>query len=350
MVAARPSNLRSNEPDKLCITSFSDQNIRSNPLSGAFNSFEIHFNGPSIGNAKGLQLLSANFVNPCLQLDDYSQLMFFYYSSNSAANINQTNNLQCVRLLPSFYVPPTSYTLWTKNKYINDGTELVALLNAASAAGGDDVTYNPLWVSGDLTFNFDLTTRKIIVIGNTSGHYYAPAAADDPIVTAYLAGNHITMHSISGSGTADLIQPYILNRSMNMSLGFGLSYNNVGKNWGSGSYHGCATSVGYPVAVNVYIYADSYPILFGTQNVHIYCDVIGKSGIDSYSKQNFLAVVPITSPPLFVNQYTLTSAKTPATQLGSDIHSIRFFFRNDRGDPVWFLPNMPVTLEIGFYY
>ena len=96
-----------NHPDKVSISSFNDKNIDYNATSGAYNSFTIDLQTPLL-NVKGLQLLSANFVNPQLQLNDYSQLMFFYYAANTANNVVGAGNLRCVRLLPSFYVPASN--------------------------------------------------------------------------------------------------------------------------------------------------------------------------------------------------------------------------------------------------
>ena len=123
-------------------------------------------------------------------------------------------------------------------------------------------------------------TKKIAITGNTTSTYYTPAAADDPVVKAYLLTNAITMYSQVGTAAVAQVQPYISGYSMNFSLGYSMSYSNSGKNWGAGSYQGCAFSVGYPQANGTNINADSFPILLGLQNVNVYCSVVTGSGVD----------------------------------------------------------------------
>jgi len=338
-----------NRPNKVLVNSFADTQIDFNSSSGAFNSFTNTLQTPLL-NVKGIQLLSANFVNPSLQLNDYSQLMFFYYASTTATGINVVGNLRCVRLLPSWYVPASSFTAYTQNQYFADGAALVSALNTASSAGGDNVTYNPKWVSGDLTWTYNSNTKKISFVGNNATYYYTPAAADDPVVKAYLATNAITMYSRVGNANTTQVQPYVSGYSMNFSLGFGMSFTNFGRNWGSGSYQGCAFSVGYPQANAVSIVGDSFPILLGLQNVNVYCSVITGSGVDAGFKKNFLASIPIDVYPLYVNQYTLTSTKSPALSVNNEIYQLQFDFRDDNGNPVWFNPNMSVNMELVVYY
>ena len=338
-----------NRPNKVSVTSFADSQIDYNTTSGAFNQFTNTLQTPLL-NVKGIQLLQANFVNPSLQLNDYSQLMFFYYASTTATGINVIGNLRCVRLLPSWYVPASSFTAFTQNQYFADGAALVSALNNASSAGGDNVTYNPIWISGDLTWTYNSNTKKISFVGNTSSTYYTPAAADDPVVKAYLATNAITMYSRVGNANASQVQPYISGYSMNLNLGFGMSYFNYGRNWGSASYQGCAFSVGYPLANGTTITGDTFPILLGLQNINVYCSVVTGSGLDAGYKKNFLATIPINVYPLYVNQYTLTSTKSPALSVMNEIYQLQFDFRDDYGNPVWFNPNMAVNMELVIYY
>ena len=338
-----------NRPNKVSITSFADPQIDYNTVSGTFNQFTNTLQTPLL-NVKGIQLLSANFVNPSLQLNDYSELMFFYYASTTATGINAVGNLRCVRLLPSWYVPASGFTAYTINQYFTDGSALVSALNLAASAGGDSVTYNPKWVAGDITFTYTPATKKIAITGNTTSTYYTPAAADDPVVKEYLLTNAITMYSQVGTAAVAQVQPYISGYSMNFSLGYSMSYSNSGKNWGAGSYQGCAFSVGYPQANGTNINADSFPILLGLQNVNVYCSVVTGSGVDNNNKKNFLATIPIDAYPLFINQYTLTSVESPALSVNNEIYQLQFDFRDDNGNPVWFFNNMSVNMELVIYY
>ena len=338
-----------NRPDHVILTSFSDRAVRDNMTGGCFTSFTNNLQTPLL-NVSKIQLLSASFVNPSLQLNDQSQLMFFYYANSSATGINVVGNLRCVRLLPSWYLPPAGFTAYTPNAYFTDGAALVASLNLAAAAGGDSVTYNPLWVAGDITFSFSALTRRISFVGNTSSTYYTPAAPDDPVVLAYLATNAIKMYSRTGTATTQQTQPYVLNVSMNPSLGFAMKFNNGGLNWGTNSYQGCAWQLGYPVANGTTLTGDSFPILIGIQNVKVYASVVTGSGIDSHNKKNFLGNIPIQKYGLNINNFMPTSVDAPALRVGDEINSITFEFRDDYNSPVWFYPNMAVTIELSIKY
>ena len=348
-----------NRPNKVYVNSFADDQIYMNTVNGTFSQFTNRLQTPLL-NVKGIQLLSANFVNPQLQLNDYSELCFFYYSSTTATPVN--TDLHCVRLTPTWYVPAPGFTAYTPNQYFADGASLVAALNAAASTGGDSITYNPYWLANDITFTYNSATKRISFTGNTSGRNYVSVSGYNvDVKSAYISGT-LTLQSTVGSGTGTKPMPYILGYSMNSSLGYGMVQGDVtgnyyrytgagtGKNWGTDSRQPFSTSVGYPQAAGIPVYADSPPILLGLQNVIVYCSVITGSGLDAYTKKNFLAAIPITVYPLNVNQYTLTSTKSPALSVNSEIYELQFDFRDDNGNPVWFYPNMSVSMELVVYY
>ena len=281
-----------------------------------------------------------------LQLNDSAHLMFFYYKGVTAGSTVNPGNLKCVRLLPSWYVPATAYTSFAKNKYFNSVAELVAALNIAAATGGDDVTYNPLWKADDITFSYDATTRKISFTGNSLSSYYAPAAADDPTVTAYLATNAIKMNAWNGI----LNQPYVSGASMNARLGFAMSYLTRGRFANALSYVGIATPNQYPSNTGTAIEADAYPCLIGSQNINVYCAQVVTSGNDSQKRRNLLATIPLEQPCLAVNSYTLSATVHPALTCISELYQLDFEFRDDYGNLFPFFPNTNVNLELNVWY
>jgi len=343
-----------NRPDKVTLDAFSDGQLETQNLNGVYNRFTNQLKTPIL-NAKGIQLLNANFVNSILQLNDNSQLMFFYYASTTQAGIRTQANLRCVRLLPSNFVPYAGFTAFTRNKYYNSVAELVVALSAAAAAAGDSVTYNPLWVAGQVSFSYDTTTRKISVT-SVAGTYIAPAAADDAFVLDQLRGttnaaNRIRMNAYNSSNTyaTATLQPYAENVSMNARLGYGMSFNARGLWWNGTSQQGCATSTGVPLAATA-IEADANPILIGSQNCSIYLSIVSGSGIDFTGRKNLIATIPIEVAPLYINSYTLSSVEKPAVSLPTDIYEITVELLDDNGMPFYQPPNYNVNLAFSVYY
>lgn len=333
-----------NRPDKLVADSFSDITLPNLANGGVFNNFTNNLTTPLL-NVKGLQLLRANFVNPVLQLNDQSQLTFWYYRTSSATvPAFATTNLYCVRLHPSWFVPASGFTAFTRNVYFNSGTELVAALNAAASAGGDNVTYNTRYIAGDVTFTFNTSTRKISFTGNNAGFFYSPAAFDDPNVQALLPG--LTMNAFDAVRT----QPFSLRVIMNERLGFSLNFNNNGRFWGANARRGCASNTGVPQANAVETEADTFPILIGSQNINVFCSMINGSGVDSRNRKNLLATIPLENVSQGVCSYTLTSVEQPAMTVSSEIYSIQFYFTDDFGDDFFFNQHENVNLEMNVFY
>lgn len=347
-----------NHPDKMQLDAYADPNLETYNPNGVYNRFTNRLATPLIG-CKAIQLISANFVNSSLQLNDQYQLMFFYYSSATIANMCTLANLHCYRLVPANFVPNgNTYTSYTQNKYFNSGTELVAALNAAATAGGDDVTYNPTWVAGQVTFNYDTARRRIGVAGNGTT-YIAPAAADDPNVLDLLRGttnpnNRIKMNTHNSGGTYATapLQPYAEGFSMNARLGFALSYNANGIWWGAtNTQRGCATATGVPHNSSVYPqYGDANPILVGVQNVGVYISCSTGGGLDPYGKKNLIASVPMQVPSLNVNPYTTNSVETPSLSTPNEIYDITVELYDDNGQPFFQPPNFNTQIALGLFY
>jgi hypothetical protein len=288
-----------------------------------------------------------------LPLNDFNGQLFFIYSRNTTTAIPlDGSTIKIIRLLPSWYVPATGYTTFVKNKYYNNGTELVTDLNLAAAVGGDLATYNPNWVGGDVTFSFSTTTRRISFTGNNATFNYAPLAADHPAVAAYLAANAPRMYALGNTATyaGAMVQPYRIGTTMNSRLGFALAYNNRPIFASPSFAPGCATSIGTAQANGIAVEADSFPIMLGTQNINVYCSVVNGSGNDSGLKKNLLATIPIENTPISVNSYTLSSVEDSLKSVTSEIYNLVFDFTDDNGNPFFFYNNMNINLELNVYY
>jgi hypothetical protein len=344
-----------NRPNRITLDAYSDPQLLVKSPGGAYSSFTNVLRNPIIG-AKGLQLVNANFINSALQLNDQSQLMFFYYANNTQAGMCTLANLKCIRLLPSNYVPASGFTAFTINEYFNTVAELVAQLNLAASAGGDSATYNPTWVAGQVTFSYDTTTRRIAVAGNGTT-FIAPAAFDDPNVIDFLQGttnpnNRVKMATFGSTNYATAtFQPFVLNHSLNERLGFAEGFGTRGLYWNANSQEGCATSTGVPSnSSTVPVVADAFPILLGSQNVNVYLNVAVGGGLDSIGNKNLIASIPIEVPPLAINSYTTNSVEVPSLSTPNEIYEITVTLRDDAGIPFIQYPNYNSQISLAIYY
>lgn len=348
-----------NRPNRISCDAFSDENLQYIGNNGNYTSFTNKLTQPLLG-VKGVQLLRANFVNSSLQLNDYNGELIFCYSRNTTTAIPlDGSTIHVVRLHPSWFVPNAGFTNFVKNKYYNNGAELVADLNLAALTAGDSTLYNPSFLAGDVTFSFDTATRKISFQGTVNNLYYAPIPYDHPALAAWLvdSSHNIRMNGYNngagGAGTGTP-QPYarglIDGSTMNARLGFGMGFNNRGIFWGSTSVLGCATTTGVPQLGLVNTEGDSWPILLPSQNINIYANIVAGSGQDSRTLRTLLATIPLENAPLGVCSYTLTSVDGPALSVGDEIYNITFSFLDDFGTPFYFSPNYNINLEMNIFY
>lgn len=341
-----------NKPSRISCDAFSDESLPNRINNGIYNDFNNNLAYPLL-NVKGVQLLRSNFVNSSLQLNDYNgQLLFVYCRAEDADNVS-VQDFHVVRLHPSYFVPDVGFTDFVKNKYFNDGTELVASLNLAASANGDSTTYNPSWLAGDITFSFDQATRKISFVGNEASSYYSPVPPDHPDLEGFLSGlNQVRMNSINNvtnNYAGAMIQPRISGITMNQRIGFSLKYNNRPIFSTTETIKGCATSSGIPQITGSSTEADSWPILLGAQNINIYCDIIC-NGQDSRRRRHLLATIPIENDALGVCSYTASALDDYITQTSSEINALRFTFLDDNGNPFYFMANFNTNLELAVYY
>jgi hypothetical protein len=344
-----------NRANKITIDAFSDGSIEFAGNGGVYSKFTNRLNTPIL-NAKGIQILNANFINSALQLNDGYQLMFFYYASLTQAGIRVAANLRCVRLHPSSFVPAASFTAFTRNAYFNSVQELVAALNLAASTGGDSTTYNPRWVANQVTFSYDTAQRKISVTGNSS-FFIAPTGADDPLVADYLnnvgsfTNQRPVMNAYNSSNTyaTATLQPFVVGFSMNARLGFAMSYYNRGRWWNGSSQQGCSTSTGIPLTGTA-IEGDANPILLGAQNVNVYIDIVSGSGLDSQNRKSLAGSIPIEVAPLNVNSYTLSSVEKPLVNVPTEIYEITCELRDENGQLFPQPPSFNTQISFSVYY
>lgn len=152
-----------NRPDKVVCDAFSDNVLETYAPNGVYSHFTNTLTTPIL-NAKGLLLLNANFVNPILQLNDASQLMFFYYAASvqtvvtsstgrsitggtgDGTNTTITLSSNTIGVGDKFYLQNTNQiaqnnTVFTAASGTN-GSQLVYATTASSFTGGTLVPFN----------------------------------------------------------------------------------------------------------------------------------------------------------------------------------------------------------------
>ena len=334
---------RVNNPERVFLNSSDDPRTTGNQ---GFNIFTCTYDTPILG-AKKTMMLRASIPNAQVNIPDY-MLEFWYYNLPTATTAPAIAYLKCVRLYPSYSQAPAALgTAFTRNRFISDPADFVTLLNQAAAVGGDNVTYNPYWTAGDVTFSYNATTKQITFVGNTAGRFYAPAGWDDPIIVAGAA--NITMPNFNGVGTT--VQPSVTNWTMNLRVGYAMSGSTFGASVNAATapntLYADLTNTAYANAVAVP--ADSYPNLVYSQCVYLYSNIVAGVSLGSGGQHNLLAVVPSNAPQLGVIQYTALTVNM-LSKLTDTIYQITIEMRDDANQPFTLPDNGQVNIELAMVY
>ena len=314
---------------------------------GQFFTFVNHAPNTALVNAKKIHFLRASIPYIQMPLPDYA-LVFYYYKVATATTVPLAANLKAVRLYPKDYLPPTAFTAFTKNQFIQTPQELADVLNLAASAGGDNVTYNTLWTADDVTFFYDADTNQLYWEGTDAASFYCNAGYNDPNVRASQASTAITTYN---QDTSTSRQPFVTGYTLNLRCGYAMD--GVNRPRGSGTNfvaNSCANLAGRPFAGLVDIFADSFPDLNYTANVYLYSNIVANSGYGSVNKKNLLAVIPMSVPLGAVSQYIGHSAPAYATKVASEIYSIDIEMRDDANQPFYLPDSANVNVEIGIIY
>ena len=337
---------RVNCPERLSLSSDDDV---TNANQTVYWQFQLNLQTPVL-DARRCQLIRATIPNIQLQLPDY-QLGFFYWSLPTATTTPDISHLRCVRFYPSYFIAPTGYTTFQRNHFIADPTEFVSHLNTAAAASGDSVTYNPYWVSADVTFAYNSARKIITFTGNTAGRFYAPVGYNDPILATVLNG---TAASLITTPNANNIanttpQPFLAQHTLNLRVGYAMSGGAKGRqSFGAGNaVYADITNVAYANAVSVPV--DSFPNLVYTNTVSVYLSFLSGASLTSNNRHNLLAVVPVQAQPLAVNNY-IAATSNLLTKLSQTIQNIVVELRDDNDQPFYLPDSAQTSLELSFSY
>ena len=339
---------RVNNPERVFLNSSDDGR---NTTDLGFSQFTCTYDTPILG-AKKTMMLRASIPNAQINIPDY-QLVFWYYSLPTATTAPSDTYLRAVRLYPSYYQPPTGFTAYTKNRYFSDPADFVTQLNLAAGAGGDSATYNAYWVSADVTFAYNATTKQITFTGNNAGRFYAPAGWNDPVVNAAI-NNNPTLSTIDMPSTANIAvvfpQPQVQGWTLNLRVGYAMSGTSYGPQLTQVNQipqYADITHVAYANGTAVPV--DSYPNLVYSQCVYLYSNIVAGVSLGSGGQHNLLAVVPVNAPQLGVIQYTALTVNM-MSKLVDTIYEITVNMRDDANQPFTLPDNAQVNLELAMVY
>ena len=336
-----------NCPERLALSS-EDDVVNANQAQ--YSSFQINLQTPVL-DPKRCQLIRATIPNVQLQLPDWGGLCFFYWALATATTVPTIANLRCVRLYPSYYMPPSTFSTFTRNRYINDPSDFVTLLNQAAGVAGDLGTYNPYWVVSDVTFAWDNTKKQITFVGNTASTFYAPVGYNDAILATVLRGTAASLITMpnAANGATITTQPQVDQYTLNLRVGYAMSGTSRGiQSFAVGqAAYADLTNVAYANAVTVPV--DSFPNLVYTNTISIYLSFLSGASLTSNNRHNLLAVVPVQAGSLAVNNY-ISATSNLLTRLSQTINNITVEMVDDANQPYLLPDSATTTIELSFSY
>jgi hypothetical protein len=324
-----------------------------------FSRFSNNFKTP-LFHVKSMDLLRTTMSLPIPSIPN-SQTMFAYYripivgggdySPNYAALT--VANMKMVRLLSTYTYSPSNYTAAVAATYgyngcFNEYSDLVTTLNKSCAADPNASALGSYYVAGDISFSLDEVSQKIRFTGNNAKdgngrpqYYYVPVGFADPNLPTFQAA-------------LQAILPFPLlefqaNYTLNKRLGFLWNGVNVADE---------AISFMYPAPNYVSLpwinyrnlyWAESFANLVYTQNVFLYCDVMGGSTQDTNLPDNLLAVIPIDKAQLGVQTYQ-SSMSCPLTKMVKNMYEMTISMKTDTGEDLWIPISGFVNIEFALTY
>ena len=316
-------------------------------------------------HVKSLELLRSTFSLPIPSIPNTQTTFFYYripiigggnydpdYSQMTAANIKIVRLLTTYVYSPSRYLPATA-AAYGFNGIFHDYQELADALNRAATNDPNAATLGTRYVAGDVSFSYDDVSQKIIFQGNnyeTGGglpqFYYIPCGYNDPnIITVQNA-----LIALQGNAIWQFEQGYTLNKRL------GFLWNGALVNEGAPNYGG-APNYTYPIPdytggtwiPRIRYFADTYTDLLNTQNIFLYCDIVGGSTQDTNIKDNLLAVIPVYSGQLGTQTYQ-SSQSCPLTKIPKNIYEISIMMKTDTGADLYLPVSGFVNIEFAVTY
>jgi hypothetical protein len=365
------------QPERVSLNSRIDRNLNGNTISGGqedslflqenYYQFSNTLRKPVL-HAKSFELLRATIPAATTSIPE-SESMFFYYKignlgvgTNYAPNTAQltASNIFFVRLLGVNYYPPEFEPpqLYGYNTSFPDYQALVTTLNKACITDpidqfGGHASY---YLTNDVTFALDPDLNLIYFKGNQEvtgtpsrpNYYYVPCGSQDPNIPIFLANLNTYLR------TSTSLNQVVINGTLNSRLGF--TWNGLPTTSGTAKNNAFfARMVPNPtVWIDDGLILDTYHFpafanLVYTQNVFLYCDLVGGSTQDTGDDDNLLAVIPMSCSQLGVNMFS-SYMGCPLTKIADSFYQVRIVMKTDTNEN-YYLPNSaPVNLELALKY
>ena len=364
------------QPERVQVSSDADINVSvaSNPNTECFyNQFSIQLPRPAL-EVKSIQLVRASIPNPQTCIPD--QETTFWYYRIPASDTNPLNpaqvfypgHLHMVRLLPSWYKQELNgdSSLYGFNQTFTDYQSLAAELQKATL--NDPLNgYSPLFIPGDISLVYDLSSNKFKFEGNNVfsmadppvfQYTYIAAGYLDPNV--YIAQKQLQLLSQEYDGYGPYPpQAYQQYKTLNLRLGFTWD----GANRNLYSYGNIPTSSGInnvlayrfrpPISftqnyglgaelASNYIYtAETYANLVYTNTVNLFGNFVSGATTDSLQDTQLIACVPMNAQNLGITFYNPVISN-PLTKILGEMYQINIQMFTDTGEP-YSLPNSAIT-------
>jgi hypothetical protein len=324
-----------------------------------FTRFSNNFKTP-LFHVKTMDLLRTTMSLPVPSIPN-SQTTFFYYRIPIVGGGDYSPdytaltvaNMKMVRLLSTYTYSPSNYTAATAATYgfngiFNEYQDLVTTLNKSCTADPNASSLGSYYVAGDISFSLDEVSQKIRFTGNNAldvngrpQYYYVPCGFSDPLLPTFQAALQAIL-------PFPLLQ-FQTNYTLNKRLGF--LWNGVDVADESISFMYPApnfVSLPWTTYRNLY-WAETFADMVHTQNVFLYCDVMGGSTQDTNLPDNLLAVIPIDKAQLGVQTYQ-SSMSCPLTKMVKNMYEMTISMKTDTGEDLWIPVSGFVNIEFALTY
>jgi hypothetical protein len=273
-----------------------------------------------------------------------------------------------VRLLPSWYkqeLNPDS-NLYGFNQTFADYQSLATELQKSTL--NDPInTFSPLFIPGDISLVYDLSSNKFKFEGNnvfngqgTFQYAYISAGYLDPNV--YIAQQQLQLLSQEYDGFGPYPpQTYQHYKTLNLRLGFTwdganrnlYSLGNVPTSSGINNVlayrfrppisftQSLSISLGDEVPSNYIYTAETYANLVYTNTINLFGNFISGATTDSIQNTQLIACVPMNAQNLGITFYNPVISN-PLTKILGEMYQINIQMFTDTGEP-YLLPNSAIT-------
>jgi hypothetical protein len=173
----------------------------------------------------------------------------------------------------------------------------------------------------------------------------------DPILATVLNGTATSLITMPNANNVSntTFQPQQPQYTLNLKVGYAMSGISQGVQGFSAGNVVYADTTNVAFANTVTVPVDSYPNLVYTNTVSIYLSFISGASLTSNNRHNLLAVIPVQSGSLQVNNY-IAATSNLLTRLSQTINNITVELVDDANQPYLLPDSAQTTIELSFSY